>query len=349
MLSGFRLGALVSAVLTIVSQVRGQCTSFGDDIANGGVYYFNTASTAPFSFKGGFSGCMADTVTPTLQGPSGFTVSCSSISTSEGLYESVCPVTHAQIIAGTYSILLIAYNNGIEFGRQFTVVNTQVTSTFTTTETVTGTFTPLVTSTALTTSTEIDTTTLPGLTITLPAATFGTLTIHPSTTITTTKLIERQTTTTSTTSTTITSTKTLPCTTTTRKHDIPKGTPQVTARAIQVGSEEIQAKQRRRLEVAKRDMFDGFPTTSITVSAAPSVVIITAQPSTVVITSTVDVTSTITVTPPAQTVFSGTVEATVTAPVQTKTSKVRVHVTSTIQYTRTRTFTITTTPTPTAC
>jgi hypothetical protein len=44
------------ACLAMVNSVRGQLTSFGVDIGNGGLYYFNLASTAPFSFKGGFSG-----------------------------------------------------------------------------------------------------------------------------------------------------------------------------------------------------------------------------------------------------------------------------------------------------
>jgi carbohydrate-binding DOMON domain-containing protein len=81
--------------------------------------------------------------------------------------------------AGIYSIVLTCPANGIEFVRQFNVVNSEATTTITTTETVIGTVTPVSTLTSFSTITEIDTVTLPPQTVTLPNATAGVITIHP--------------------------------------------------------------------------------------------------------------------------------------------------------------------------
>jgi hypothetical protein len=87
--------------------VKAQLVSTGFDVANGGVYFFNLMSNAPFSFIGGFSGTLidlqidlffwlrvlgstiVDTVTPTMLLTDGTSVSCSSISTTQSPYESV--------------------------------------------------------------------------------------------------------------------------------------------------------------------------------------------------------------------------------------------------------------------
>jgi hypothetical protein len=95
-----------AACLALANAVQSQFTSFGVDISNGGVYYFNLASTAPFSFQGGFTGQfnllltkksalttlgapVVDTVTVSLTLASGSTVSCTSVSTTQTDYESV--------------------------------------------------------------------------------------------------------------------------------------------------------------------------------------------------------------------------------------------------------------------
>jgi hypothetical protein len=86
--------------------VKAQLSSFGADVANGGTYFINLGSTAPFSFTGGFSGTLidlwiepfwlrvlgstiVDTVTATMLLTDGTSVSCSSVSTTQSLYESV--------------------------------------------------------------------------------------------------------------------------------------------------------------------------------------------------------------------------------------------------------------------
>ena len=50
--------------LILAGTVFGQsgCTSFGSDIADGGTYYFELFSNAPFSFKGGFNGISHDAI-----------------------------------------------------------------------------------------------------------------------------------------------------------------------------------------------------------------------------------------------------------------------------------------------
>lgn len=54
----------ILATLIFAGTVFGQsgCTSFGSDIGNGGTYFFELLSSAPFSFKGGFSGISNGTV-----------------------------------------------------------------------------------------------------------------------------------------------------------------------------------------------------------------------------------------------------------------------------------------------
>jgi len=59
--------------------VSAQCNSFGIDIANGGTYYINPASTAPFTFETGFEGTCTTSDTPILQLPDGTQFTCSLI------------------------------------------------------------------------------------------------------------------------------------------------------------------------------------------------------------------------------------------------------------------------------
>jgi hypothetical protein len=120
-------GAVAAALLASVASVSAQCTSFGVDISNGGTFFFNPASGAPMSFKGGFTGCITETVTPTMTLPSGNSINCSPITTDMQDYESVCQIDHAHMVAGAYTIFLVANNNGVEFGRGFNVVQSQVT------------------------------------------------------------------------------------------------------------------------------------------------------------------------------------------------------------------------------
>ena len=60
--------------------VAGQtCSSLGTDIQDGGTYYIDLGSSAPFSFKSTFSGCTSSSVSPILMAPGGAQYSCSSI------------------------------------------------------------------------------------------------------------------------------------------------------------------------------------------------------------------------------------------------------------------------------
>jgi len=55
MVSSF-IGILASLFFAGIVFSQNGCSSFGSDIGNGGTYYFNLFSNAPFSFKGGFNG-----------------------------------------------------------------------------------------------------------------------------------------------------------------------------------------------------------------------------------------------------------------------------------------------------
>ena len=64
------------------------CQSYGVDIGNGGIYYFDPNSQVSFSFTSGFVSCTG-TTTPILQVPGGATYTCSTIDVTLGDVESV--------------------------------------------------------------------------------------------------------------------------------------------------------------------------------------------------------------------------------------------------------------------
>jgi hypothetical protein len=72
--------AVVAVLLATVrfagAQSNANCQPSGVNIANGGTYYFNLASTAPFSFESFFSQCFG-TTTPIIQFPNGAQYTCS--------------------------------------------------------------------------------------------------------------------------------------------------------------------------------------------------------------------------------------------------------------------------------
>ena len=49
-------GVIAAFLLAQAAYVEAQCESFGNDIVDGGFYYFNLISGAPFSFNGSFTG-----------------------------------------------------------------------------------------------------------------------------------------------------------------------------------------------------------------------------------------------------------------------------------------------------
>jgi hypothetical protein len=84
-----RAVAAATFLLAYVSFASAQCVEFGLDVANGGTYFINLASSAPFSFKTGYSGCITESVSPILTLPGGNQVTCTSISTNSADAESV--------------------------------------------------------------------------------------------------------------------------------------------------------------------------------------------------------------------------------------------------------------------
>jgi hypothetical protein len=152
------------ASLALAAVVNAQLESFGVDIANGGTYYFNLASSAPFSFKGGFSGkYRMDAkfqLISNIRREYNYRHNSSHSPATwryfgnlfvdhdewDALWVSVVssntiaiiswvnwllssPLMHSQMVAGAYTIFMIANLNGIEFGRGFSVTNTQFTAT----------------------------------------------------------------------------------------------------------------------------------------------------------------------------------------------------------------------------
>lgn len=79
---------LLAAVGFTNAQSNANCQSAGLDIGNGGTYYYNLASLAPFSFNSIFTECFG-TTTPILQFPNGAQYTCSSINVAMGEGESV--------------------------------------------------------------------------------------------------------------------------------------------------------------------------------------------------------------------------------------------------------------------
>lgn len=255
------------------------------------------------------------------------------MSTNDGTQESVCPITHAQLTPGEYSIVYAIDTYGIEFGRNFNVVNTQVTTTLSTTLTGTATVTPTSTSVVQTTVTLINTYTAKAETIVKPPGTTH-VTITPRTT--TTKTIVRTVTKESIVSTvTARTTKTR----TGRRCASPSKVLDKTTKThgtLHNRDNEIAAKT-----LAKRDGPDGPLTTTIIYYAAPSLVLITAPATTTVTTLEVDVVSTTTLTPSPVTAFgSASAVALATAPTITDTFTIRQQQTTTHFETSTVTYTI---------
>ncbi|RKO92937.1 hypothetical protein BDK51DRAFT_25677, partial [Blyttiomyces helicus] len=166
-------------------------------IVNGGTYYFDLSLAADLVIDYGTTECSI-TVSPVLHLPSGSSLPCSTATAADNtVFNTTCPIQHSQMVAGVYTIDF-NFADGTGTYRTFTVVNTEghvanrspssltqsecsspATTTTTITPTYIGTFTPTTTLTDVITSTDIETTTLPPVTITSPAATFGTLVIHP--------------------------------------------------------------------------------------------------------------------------------------------------------------------------
>lgn len=69
------------------AQDNANCQSFGVDLANGGTYYFNLASLAPFSFKSDFQQCFG-TTTPIIGFPDGAQYTCSVTDMDLGVAET---------------------------------------------------------------------------------------------------------------------------------------------------------------------------------------------------------------------------------------------------------------------
>jgi hypothetical protein len=92
MLSFQSIAVVAAVLLTTVglttAQSNANCQSAGIDIANGGVYYFNLASLAPFSFKTDFQQCFG-TTTPIIQFPDGAQYTCSATDMNLGVAETV--------------------------------------------------------------------------------------------------------------------------------------------------------------------------------------------------------------------------------------------------------------------
>ncbi|RKO94557.1 hypothetical protein BDK51DRAFT_40264 [Blyttiomyces helicus] len=359
-LATMRISLITSVLLWPVCVVLAQGGCFvgtdrtaPDYIAQGSTVYFDLSSTEALVVNYiTFGPSCSGKVSPELTLPDGSQLSCTRSTAGTQTLFTVCPIEHSGLDAGQYSFQF-NFADGTSGELMFTVVNTQVTASASTTVTVTptytGTFSPTSTSTTITTSIITDTTTLAPVTITSPAATFGTLVIHPTTVISTTKTIAR------------TSTSVQTTTTTTRKTESVRCTP---TKTISPG-----AVAPRRL--SKRDSPDGPLTTTITSTstntASPVIILTTVPAATDTVTSTVDVStvrstfgsSTLSLpsglipspysTPPAQTVFSGTVPVTVTAETRTLTAKARLYETFTVTRTRTLTLTTVTTPSPTPC
>ena len=68
--------------------VSGQCYSEGVDIGNGGTYYINPASTAPFSIISAFVGTCTTSESPILTLPDNTQLTCSLITEATGVLVS---------------------------------------------------------------------------------------------------------------------------------------------------------------------------------------------------------------------------------------------------------------------
>ena len=79
----FSIFVTLAAVMFTRAARAQSCQSFGVDIGNGGTYYINPASAAPFSFESVFNDCTTSEA-PILQLPDGNTITCSSISEATG-------------------------------------------------------------------------------------------------------------------------------------------------------------------------------------------------------------------------------------------------------------------------
>ena len=83
--------AVVAVILAIAgfagAQSNANCQSSGVNIGNGGTYYFNLASLAPFSFESSFSQCFG-TTTPIIQFPDGTQYTCSATDMDLGTAET---------------------------------------------------------------------------------------------------------------------------------------------------------------------------------------------------------------------------------------------------------------------
>lgn len=124
----------LSLAQTALSQT---CESYGLDFQNGGTYFQNSLSTAPFTASQEFSGCQNDTADNVLVDPSGNQYECSQtpLLPSDTPETVTCPLDKDQLTSGDWSLLIIS-NNGdgtpIAYERDFSLtVGPQQTTTYT--------------------------------------------------------------------------------------------------------------------------------------------------------------------------------------------------------------------------
>ncbi|KAI9664628.1 MAG: hypothetical protein M1821_006074 [Bathelium mastoideum] len=181
--SSFSSSAVVALGL-FSAKAFADCVSYGVDFQNGGTYFQNSLSSAPFTFVSEFEGCQNDTAQNILVDPNGDEYLCTDtpLTPDDTPEMSTCPLDKDQLFSGDWSILILSNNgdNGdpIAYERDFSLsVGPQQTTTYTPTVTASAVITPLVNVTSTTTNTV--TTTLAPSTVTKPSTT-----VNPTTTIT---------------------------------------------------------------------------------------------------------------------------------------------------------------------
>lgn len=136
----FSRHASTALVLAFSQQAYSQtetCQSFGVDFVDGGTYFQNSLSTAPFTAVQEFEGCQNDTSHNILVDPNGNQYECSMtpLLPSDTPETVTCPLDKDQLFTGEWSLLIIS-NNGdaapIDYERDFSlIVGPQQTSTVT--------------------------------------------------------------------------------------------------------------------------------------------------------------------------------------------------------------------------
>ncbi|KAI9709569.1 MAG: hypothetical protein M1820_003329 [Bogoriella megaspora] len=367
------LFALTSLAQDIIDNKDSTCYSFGIDFVDGGSYFINTNSNEPFTTVSQFEGCNSDVADVILQDPNGNEYDCGTLPTTpdDVSQMATCPITKSQMFSGEWIIFLLGNNlDGNPFAYTRNIALTcapQETVTTTSTVWITSTITPTVTSTS--TSVTTITSKFPATTtVTQPKATAkNAVTVYPkATTITQIQTLTRTKVILSKTLGHTTVTQTATCTIPSKPaHGDPTCTRTQTLKPWPTGihldlvkrEADMPANKRRlageipRLHpVWERDLVGRSADSSVITVLAPvpvtSSTTITGPAQTVVVPTTA--TSIISVTAPPPTVFAGTFTSTITAPTPTRTKVSYKQTTVTSTKTISLIWTYTTSVTPTA-